>query len=107
MRRLPVDLWAAAAAAVSVAMLLVYLQVVSDQGTGPASWVVVVLVVAALGAAYRTVGGPYSGRVAVGAGVLLLLLGLAAILTIGLPLLLAGALCLLSAVRRHPEPVGP
>jgi hypothetical protein len=98
------DLLAAVPAALAVVMLVVYVDVVHAQGSDPAPWVLAVLVLGGVAAAYGAVVRAPHRRVAlVVAGVLLLGLGLLAVLTIGLPILLAGALCVGAALRGRGE----
>jgi hypothetical protein len=96
-----VDVLALAASAIALPMAGVYVAVVRAQGDGsPARWVVAVLVLAGLAAGYAA---PRSspGRLVVlsGAAVLLGGLGLLAVLSVGPPILVAGALCLVSVLR--------
>ena len=101
MRRHPFDFVAVAAALLALAMLAAYTAIMRQQDDGPAGWVVVVLAVGALGAAYGSVtGAPYRRAALVVAAVVLAGLGLLAILSIGLPILLASGLCLVAALRR-------
>jgi len=95
-----VDALALAAAATAAATTWAYVAVVHSQGNDPAGWVLVALVAGALGAGYAS-RRTAPGRLTVlgVSSVLLGLLGLAAILSIGLLVLLAGGLCLLSLVR--------
>ena len=88
------------AALVALGMTWVYLSVVHGQGNEPASWVVVVLVSAGAGAGYGSLRGTPGRRLVLGiCAVALAVLGLLAILSVGLPILLAAVLCLLAAVR--------
>jgi hypothetical protein len=103
MTRPRIDLVALAAAVLAVAMAVVYARLMAEQGDRPLWWVLAVLLIGAGGAVYGSVaGGLRRTTVLVGAGVLLFLLGVLAILTIGLPILLAGALCLVAALRSRP-----
>ena len=105
MGRLRLDLLAVGASMVALAMLVAYLAVMSSQEDDPAVWAVVVLVLGAFGAAYgAVVSAPYRRAALVVAAVMLLGLGLLAILSIGLPILLAGGLCLVAAMRERPLP---
>jgi uncharacterized membrane protein YccC len=95
-----VDVFAAIAAVIAIVMIGVYVGVMHQQDDQPAAWVVAVLIVGAAAAAYGAVTSmPYRRPALFAAAFLLLALGLLAILTIGLPILLAGALCLGSALR--------
>ena len=100
-----VDVIAVAASLLALAMVLVYLAVIRAQAGEPAAWAVVALMVGATAAAYgAVVRAPYRRQALVLAGLVLLGLGVLAILTIGLPILLAGALCLVATVRRGSVP---
>jgi cytochrome bd-type quinol oxidase subunit 2 len=95
-----VDLLAAVACLLSVGMLVAYLLLVHSQSGSPAVWAVAVLVVAVAGTAYATSRrASYRRRVLVLCAVLLVALGFLAILSIGLPILLAGLLCMIAAAR--------
>jgi hypothetical protein len=101
MGRTRVDLVAVAASVLALAMLVVYLWVIRQQQGDPAVWVVAALAVGAAAAGYGSVvAAPYRGASLAFAGVVLLLLGLLAILTIGLPSMVAGGLCFVAFVRR-------
>jgi hypothetical protein len=105
MGRHRLDLLAVGASMVALAMLVAYLAVINSQDEAPAAWAVAVLVLGASGAAYgAVVRAPYRRAALVAAAVVLLGLGLLAILSIGLPILLAGALCLVAATRQRPVP---
>ena len=101
--------WAAVSAAIALLMNGVYLWLVHHDGNSPAIWFVAGLAVAALLAGYgalRTAPGRRPALVA--AGVLLAGLGLLGILTIGLPIVLAGLLAFLAAARTdHPRRTTP
>jgi hypothetical protein len=93
------------AALVALAMAWVYLSVVRGQGNDPAVWVVVVLVGAGIGAGYASLRGTPARRVVLATcAAALAVLGLLAILSVGLPILLAAVLCLLAAVRAPAAP---
>lgn len=92
--------WAAVTAALALLMDGVYLWLVHGQGNSPAIWFVAGLSVAALLAGYGAVPAARGRRpVLIASGVLLLGLGLAGILTIGLPIVLAGVLAIVAATR--------
>lgn len=99
------DAIAVTASVLAVAMLVVYLSVIRQQEGEPAAWVVAALIGGAAAAAYgAVVAAPYR-RAALGlAGLTLMVLGMLAILTIGLPILVAGALCLMAAARQKSVP---
>jgi hypothetical protein len=92
------------AALLSVLMAVVYIRVIHEQGSErPLVWVVAVLLVGAVMAGYGARRSAPSRRTAlVVAGVLLIGLGVLALLSIGLPIILAGLLCLISAARTPP-----
>jgi hypothetical protein len=95
-----VDPLSLGAALVALAMAWVYLTVVQGQGNDPAAWVVVVLVGAGLGAGYGGIRGTPARRLVLGTcAFALAVLGLLAILTVGLPILVAAGLCVLGALR--------
>lgn len=102
LRRL--DLLALSASLVALAVTLLYLFLVATEHGRPAWWALVVLVVGVAGSAYAVRPKVPHRRVAlVVSAVGLLALGYLAILTIGMPLLLAGALCAAAALRARPE----
>jgi hypothetical protein len=102
-----VDLLAGTASVLALGMLGVYVSIIREQRDEPALWAVAALLVGAAAAGYGTVGrAPHRRASLVLAGVTLLGLGALAILTIGLPILLAGGLCVLAAMR-HPGVSSP
>jgi hypothetical protein len=99
------DLVAVAGSALALVMLIVYLRIMGEQQDDPAPWVVGALIVGAAAAGYGAVGNPpYRRASLVCAGVLLMALGVLAILSIGLPILVAGAMCLLASLRQRSAP---
>lgn len=101
-----VDLRAAAAAVLAWVMVGAYLALIDEQAGDAAVWYVALLVLGALAAGYGAVTSLPAHRLAlVVAGLLLGLAGVVGILTIGLPVLVAGALCLVAAAR--PAAAGP
>ena len=106
--RTAVDPLAATAAATAALMAGLYLGVIAQQGGGPAIWFVTGLVLAAALAthgAFRTARGR---RVTLAvAGLILVPFGILGILSIGLPVLVAGVLALVAAARRGPGPATP
>jgi hypothetical protein len=104
-----IDLLAAASALVTLGVLVLYLAIIASQGGVVAGWVVVVLAVVGAATAYASrTSAPGRRAVLWPCGVVLLLLGLAALLSIGLLVMVAGGLCLAAAVRgRRPAPAGP
>lgn len=97
------DLVAVAAAVLALVMLIVYLRVIREQDGQPATWAVAILVLGAAAAGYgAVVAAPYRRAALLLAGCALAALGLLAILTIGMPILVAGVLCLAAAARQRP-----
>jgi len=90
-------LWAAVSAAIALVMNGVYLWLIHQQGDSPAIWFVAGLAVATLLAVYGALRAERRRPVLIASGVLLLGLGLVAILTIGLPIVLAGLLAIIAA----------
>jgi hypothetical protein len=94
------DLLAAAPAVIAVLVLGLYVGLMWQQGEQPVAWVVAVLAAAAVLAGYGVLRTARRRRWALTAsGVLLAVLGLLAILSIGLPILVAGVLALAAAAR--------
>ena len=106
MRHARWDPFAATASALALTMLVVYLWVIGQQQEeGPAVWAVAALIVGAAAAGLGAiVAFPYRGAALVTAAVVLIGLGLLAILTIGLPILVAGSLCVIAGWRSRPAP---
>jgi hypothetical protein len=97
------DPFALVAALLACAMLVVYLVVIRQQDGHPAGWAVAVLILGAVAAAYGAlVRVPYRRVSLAVAGLLLLSIGVLAILTIGLPILVAGGLCVIALARATP-----
>jgi hypothetical protein len=104
MRRV-LDPFALAASVLGGVMLAVYVSVTRQQEGDPATWVVAALILGVTAAGYGSVAAvPYRRPSLVLGGLVLVALGLLAILTLGLPILAAGALCLVAAVRAEPAP---
>lgn len=102
-----IDLLAALAALIAIAMAGVYAAILRDQGDAAPAWVVAVFALGIGGSLYGAARPAPGRRVALfAAGGLLAALGLLAILTIGVPLLLAGAIALVAAARAGPAPSG-
>lgn len=81
-------------------MTVVYLVIITQQDGQPAAWFVAGLTMAGLLCIYGTVRAAVGRRWVLGvAAVLLLGLGLLGILTIGLPILVAGVLAGVAATR--------
>ena len=96
-----VDLLGMAAAVLAAAMAAVYVRVMQTQDDQPLAWVLLVLLAGALAAAYGAVPGvPHRQLALMAGGAVLVLLGLLAILTIGVPILVAGVLALVAGSRR-------
>jgi hypothetical protein len=99
LRRRGWDPLAAVASLIAASMAVLYVWIIRQQDGEPLAWVLGGLTVAALLGAYGAVQAAPRRETAlmVSAGILLPL-GLLAILTIGLPILLAGALALVAAI---------
>ena len=94
------DLVAASASLLAVVMLVVYLSILRQEDGEPALWAVAALVLGAAASGYGAVRrAPRRRPALVAAGLVLLVLGVLAILSIGLPIVVAGVLCLVAAVR--------
>ncbi len=94
------DLSAMGAVTLSLAMLMVYLWIMSMESDQPVYWFVAALIVGTVGAGYGApANSPYRLAALIVAGLVLMAAGLLAILSIGLPILVAGVLCLIAAVR--------
>lgn len=97
------DKFALAAAGLSGAMFVVYWAVTAGQRDTPQIWVLLMLLIGAVGAAYGSVErwgrltALWSATMALG------ILGVLSILSIGLPILVAAVLCGISAVRALPS----
>jgi len=92
--------WAAVAAVLALLMNGFYLWLIHQQGNSPAIWFVAALAVATLLAGYGALRAAPGRRPAlIASGVLMLGLGLVGILSIGLPIVLAGVLAIVGAVR--------
>jgi hypothetical protein len=99
-----IDLLALSASLLAMAVTVLYLFLVTTGDGTPAWWALVVLVVGAAGSGYAVRLKASRRRPAlVVSAVGLLALGYLAILTIGLPLLLAGAFCVAAALRHRTE----
>ena len=92
------------AAIVAAAMVVFYVWLIRQQGNQPLSWVLIVLLVGGLLAAYGAFWRvPYRRAALVPAVIALTVLGVLGILSIGLPILASGILALVSLLRpgRH------
>jgi hypothetical protein len=97
------DLLALAASLIALTMTALYLLLVLSEGGDPTVWAVVALVGSGLGAAYASSRRSRGRRaVLVLCAVALGGLGYLAILSVGMPLLLAAALCVAAVVRGRP-----
>jgi hypothetical protein len=91
---------AAAATTLTVAMVLVYLSIIHQQSGRPATWFVVLLLVAAASTGYASYRrSPRRRPVLALSGIVLIGAGLLALLSIGVPILAAGVLCEIAAAR--------
>ena len=106
MRRARWDPFAAAASALALTMLVVYLWVIREQEDGaPAAWAVGALIIGAGAAGLgAVVAAPYRGACLGLAAAVLILVGSLAIFSIGLPILVAGMLCIVAVWRSRPAP---
>lgn len=94
------DALALAAAVLALAVLLGYLAIMRQESDVPAAWFVAALVLGSALAAYGANTGAHHRRAALLlAGLMLAVVGVLAILSIGLPILVAGVLCLVAAAR--------
>ena len=99
-RRNDWDLVAAIAAVIAVIMIGLYFGLISQQGGQVAAWFLAGLAAAALLSIYgaaRT--APRRGLALAVSGVVMVALGLLTILSIGFPILVAGVVALVGAVR--------
>ena len=98
-----IEPFALAAAVVAAAMAVFYVWLIRQQGDQPLPWVLIVLLVGALLAAYGALWRvPYRRMALVPAVIALTVLGVLGILSIGLPILASGILALVSLLRpRH------
>jgi len=85
------------AALLGVGVLVAIVQITGDQGGSPAGWYIALLVLAIIGLGYGATGGPRRATVLTSTSVLTLVLGLLGVFSVGLPLLLAGALGLVAS----------
>ena len=99
-RRNGLDFLAAIAAVIALIMIGLYLGLIAQQGGKVAVWYLAGLALAALLAIYGVArAAPMRVPVLVVSGVMMVVLGFLGILSIGLPILVAGALALLAAAR--------
>ncbi len=99
---------AAAAAAITAVMMVLYLALIRQQGDEPAAWFVAGLAAAGLLSTYGIVRAAPNRRVALAASAVLLLgLGLLGLLSVGLPIVGAGALALVAAARGRSDMTRP
>lgn len=97
------DLIAATGCVLAAVMLAVYVAVVRQQDGEPAAWFVTALAVGVGASGYGAVLAAPHRRLALGlAAAVLMASGLLGILTIGLPILVAGILALVAATRTRP-----
>ena len=91
---------ALSAAIVAAVMAVFYVWLIHQQGNQPLLWVLIVLLAGALLAAYGALWRvPYRRTALVLAVIVLTVLGVLGILSIGLPILAAGILALVSLLR--------
>jgi hypothetical protein len=95
-----IDLWAAGAALLALLMTVAYVAIIIDQSGDPAVWFIALMAVAIACGAYGSARAMPVRRVALlVCAVILSGLGLLAILSIGLPVLIAGGLAWIAFVR--------
>lgn len=100
MRRPAVDPLAVVAVVIALVMAGVYVGIMREQGDTPVPWFLAGLLVGAVAAGYGAIpAGPNRRAVLVLAAVVLVAMGVVAMLTIGFPILIAGALCAVAAMR--------
>jgi hypothetical protein len=100
------DLVAVIAAVIALVMIGVYIGLIRQQGGPVAGWFVVALAAAAILAVYgvaRT--APWRRGALAVSGVVMAVLGFLSILSIGFPILCAGVLALVAAVRPAARPL--
>ena len=101
------DPTAAAAAAITAVMMVLYLALIGGQGGQPAAWFVAGLATAGLLCLYAVRRAAPRRRLALAASaVLLLVFGVLGLLSIGLPIVVAGVLAAVAAARDR-GPVSP
>jgi hypothetical protein len=103
---MPSRVLAAVAALLSLGVLGALAAITRGQGEAPAWWFVAALLVATTGLGYGSTRGAHRGVVLIAASGLLMTLGLLGILSIGLPLLLAGVLAFVASQSRGVTPLG-
>ncbi len=88
------------AAVIALVMVFVYAGIMGQQGDRPVEWFVAALLLGAAAAGYGAIrASPHRGAALLLATLVLVAVGVLAILSIGFPILVAGALCLFAAVR--------
>ncbi len=98
-----VDFLALSASVLSILEMVLYVFLTLTEDATPTWWALAVLAVGIVGSAYAVrMEAPYRRVALVVAAVALLPLGYLALLSIGLPLLLAGAFCVAAAMRARP-----
>jgi len=102
-KRTGVDILAAIAAVLAATMAFGVARVFLRQGDAPVIWFFVGLVAAVLLSAYAIVRqAPRRGMALWASGLLLIGLGVLAILSVGLPIMIAGFIALIAAARANP-----
>jgi len=95
-----IDLWAAGAAVLALVMTVAYLAIIKAETGEPAIWFVAAMALAIVCGAYGCARGMPLRRLALLlCAIVLTGLGLLAILTIGLPIVLAGVLAWIALAR--------
>ncbi|NUR09552.1 MAG: hypothetical protein HOQ45_21415 [Nocardioidaceae bacterium] len=99
-----IDLLALSAAVLTFGVVLLYLVLVAQEGGDVAGWAVALLTLAGVGALYGAWPTSRARRAVLWpSAAVLFFLGYLTILSIGLPLILACALCVLAAMRARPR----
>lgn len=99
-RRTGWDLLAGVAAGIALVMIGVYIGVMAGQDGQLATWFLAGMAAAALLSIYGAArAAPRRGLALAASGTLMIVLGFLGILSIGFPILLAGVLALVAAVR--------
>jgi membrane-bound ClpP family serine protease len=89
-----------AAALIATAVLGLYLRLMRQESDRPVAWFLGGLVVSILLCGYASVRLALRRTALITAGMIMIILGMLGILSIGLPILVAGIVAMLSALRR-------
>jgi len=100
-----VDLLCVAAAVLVFAVVFFYLVLVAQEGGRPTLWAVALLTLCGAGAIYASRRTSWGRRSVAGlSGTVLIFLGYLTLFSVGVPLVLAAALCLVAALKPPPRP---